>query len=91
MDCPFLIGRRDKGVKCKSFVLRDTDTGTGFGADSFVLLLGGLRGVDIFFKSTVLPFWVSHYRHKGVWVKQDRILWNNPDSIDGTWDKGCAF
>lgn len=47
---------RDKGVKRKSFVFGDTDTGTGFREKGFILLLGKAWGVDMFFESTVFSF-----------------------------------
>lgn len=47
---------RDKRVKRKSFIFRDTDTGTGLGADSLILILGSPGGVDMLFKSAILPF-----------------------------------
>ncbi|MEY8524904.1 hypothetical protein AALA90_18010 [Lachnospiraceae bacterium 38-10] len=47
---------REKSVKLQSFVFGDTDTGMGFGADSLILHLSGLGGVDMLFKSAVFPF-----------------------------------
>lgn len=46
----------DKGVKQKRFGFRNTDTGTGFREKGFILLLGKMRGVDMFFESTAFPF-----------------------------------
>lgn len=47
---------RDKRVKSKGFSFRDTDTGTGFGAESFIFLLCRAGGVDMFFESTAFSF-----------------------------------
>lgn len=50
---------RDKRVKSKSFVFRDTDTGTGFREKGFILFLCKAWGVDMFFESTVFSFWTA--------------------------------
>lgn len=53
---PFSDQRGNKSIQLKSFLFRDTDTGTGLRAYDFVFMLGCLCRVDMFFQSTVFPF-----------------------------------
>lgn len=46
----------DKGVELKCFGSRNADTGKGFRAEGFILLLGKARGVDMLFEGTSFSF-----------------------------------